>query len=90
MGDKLLERFRTLRPRQFDGASKLRKAEQWLREMETIFETMECNEHDKHRLATFQLIYATADWWESEKAKLGVEAIRRMPWTTFRERFLEK
>ena len=58
--------------------------------MDTIFESMECNDLDKHRLATFQLIYAAADWWESKKAKLGVEEIRRILWTTFRGRFLEK
>ena len=59
--DKLLERFRALRPDKFDGAGEAGQAEQWLREMDRIFETMECTESDKRRLATFQLIFAAAD-----------------------------
>ena len=31
-GDKLLERFRALRPEKFDGMMELQRAEQWLRE----------------------------------------------------------
>ena len=41
-------------------------------------------------MAAFQLTYAVADWRESEKATLGEEAIKRMMWTTFRTRTLEK
>ena len=60
-GDKLLEQFCALRPEKFDGMSEAWKAEQWLREMDWIFETMECTELDKRRLATFQLTDAAAD-----------------------------
>ena len=60
--DKLLERFRALRPEKFDGMSEGWKAEQWLREIDWIFETMDCTELDKHRLATFQLTDAAVDW----------------------------
>ena len=41
-------------------------------------------------MATFQLTYAAADWWESEKATLREEAIRGMTWATFKIKFLEK
>ena len=41
-------------------------------------------------MAVFQLTYAAADWWESEKATLGEDGVRRMNWATFRRRFLEK
>ena len=41
-------------------------------------------------METFQLTYAAADWWESEKATLGEEAIRGMAWATFKIKFLEK
>ena len=36
-GDKLLERFRALRPEKFDGLVDPRRVEQWLREMDLIF-----------------------------------------------------
>ena len=52
-------------------------------EMDWIFETMECIKLDNRRLANFQLTDATADWWESQKATLGNNAVRGMPWTAF-------
>ena len=58
--------------------------------MDLIFETIKCNELDKRRLAIFQLTFATADWWEAEKAMIGAEAVRGMPWEAFKIRFLEK
>ena len=41
-GDKPLERFRALRPDKYDGTGEAWQVEQWLREMDRIFETMEC------------------------------------------------
>ena len=77
-GSKVLERFRALQPEKFDGMGDPSKAEQWLREMDLIFDTIECSDQEKRRMATFQLTYVAADWWESEKAILGEEAIRGM------------
>ena len=37
------------------------QAEQWLREMDSIFETIKCSETDKHGLEVFQLTYVAAD-----------------------------
>ena len=58
--------------------------------MELIFEAMNYTEFDRRRMAVFQLTYAVADWWESEKATLDEDGGRRMNWATFRRRFLEK
>ena len=74
-GSKVLERFRALRPEKFDGMCDPSKAEQWLREIDLIFDTIECSDQEKRKMVTFQLTYAAADWWESEKATLGEEAI---------------
>ena len=52
-GDKLLQRFRALLPKKFDGMMEPWKAEQWLREMDSIFRAIDCSEVEKHRLATF-------------------------------------
>ena len=46
-----------------------------MREMDWIFETIQCTELDKRQFATFQLTNATADWWESKKVTLGNDAI---------------
>ena len=66
------------------------KAKQWLREMDLIFDTIECSDQEKYRMATFQLTYATTDRWESKRATLGEETIRGMVWATFKVKFLEK
>ena len=58
--------------------------------MDRIFETMECLEADKRRLATFQLRFAAADWWEAKKVIIGAVVARTMTWTAFCERFLKK
>ena len=47
--------------------------------MDRIFETIECNDQEKKCLATFQLTYAVVDWWDVEKATVGVEVVGRMP-----------
>ena len=74
-GDQLIERFRRFRPEKFSGLGEVWLAEQWLRDMEAIFDTLECSEIDKRRMATFQLTFAAADWWEAEKATLGPDGI---------------
>ena len=50
---KVLERFRALRPEKFDGLDDPSKAEQWLHEMDLIFDTIECSNQEKRRMATF-------------------------------------
>ena len=41
--------------------------------MDLIFDAIECINKDKCLIATFQLTYVAANWWESEKASLGEE-----------------
>ena len=89
-GDRLLKEFRALRPEKFDGMGEPWKAEEWLREMERIFDTMGCDGIEKRRLATFQLSRMAATWWDSVKATLGEEAISMVAWGDFKERFLGK
>ena len=55
-GSKVLERFRALRSEKFDVMDAPSKVEQWLREMDLIFNTIECLDKEKRRMATFQLI----------------------------------
>ena len=78
MGDKLLANFRALLPNKFDGMGEPWRAEQWLREIEVILDAIECNEQNQRRLASFQLTFATLDWWQAEIATIGSDAVRRM------------
>ena len=59
------------------------KVEQCLWDIDLIFNAIEWTYQDTHRMATFQLTYATTNWWESEKATLGEETIGRMTLTIF-------
>ena len=52
-GSKILERFRALRPEKFDGMVDPWKVEQWLQEMDLIFDTIECIDQERHGMATF-------------------------------------
>ena len=79
-----------LRPEKFDGVSESGKAEQWLCEMDTMFNALECGEQDMKRLAIFQLTYSATEWWEAEKTSLGDAAIRRMNWDAFKAKLLGK
>ena len=58
--------------------------------MDCIFESIECIDFDKNRLATFQLTYAAVDWWDAMRATIREERVRRMTWTAFKNRFLDK
>ena len=46
--------------------------------MDLIFDMIECTDQEKRRMATFQLTYATVDWWELEKVIVGEEMIKRI------------
>ena len=59
--DRIVESFRHFRPKKFDGNTEPWQGEQWLEEMESIFDTLGCTEIEKHQLATFQLTYAAVD-----------------------------
>ena len=41
-------------------------------------------------MVSFQISYVAADWWETERATLGKEAIRGMLQAIFKVQFLEK
>ena len=69
---------------------KARQAKQWLWEMDHIFETIDYNKLEKHRLAIYQLTYATDLCWDAERATVGEDVAKEMTRTEFRERFLEK
>ena len=89
-GDKLLKRFRDLQPENFTGLAEAWEAEQWLRQMDMIFKTIMCSDIEKKCLVVFQLTYSAADWWDAIKSTIGEDVARRMTWTSFKTKFLEK
>ena len=86
--DALIKGFLALRSGKFDGLGGPEQAGQWLRDMEYILRTMEYSDSEKIRLATGQLTFLAAKWWNAEKATRGEEATQGMPWKAFREKFM--
>ena len=58
--------------------------------MDLIFEMIECTNIEKRRLVVLQLMFSAADWWDTVKATIGEDTVRRMTWDSFKIRFLEK
>ncbi|XP_057808412.1 uncharacterized protein LOC131022884 [Salvia miltiorrhiza] len=64
--------------------------EEWIRQMECIFNYMRCRDDSKVTCAAFQLIDDAGHWWESETAALTEEQVRAISWRTFKERVMGK
>ncbi|OVA18820.1 hypothetical protein BVC80_8071g6 [Macleaya cordata] len=83
---KLLAEFNKLRPTSFGGSSDPNAAENWLLDMDSMLEPMECNTFQRVMLVTFMLRGAAKIWWRSVK---DVQT-EPLDWARFQELFLEK
>ena len=61
-GVQLMEKFRRLNPPVFKGEGRPTEVETWIREMEKIFQVIQCTNEEKVSLATYML-QARADVW---------------------------
>ncbi|PKA53926.1 hypothetical protein AXF42_Ash011406 [Apostasia shenzhenica] len=64
--DRVLKMFKDMRPPYFDGKADPFIAEDWLEEIENIFEAMECPDEKKVILATTAMRKDAQYWWKSE------------------------
>ncbi|XP_057775343.1 uncharacterized protein LOC130994315 [Salvia miltiorrhiza] len=64
--------------------------EEWMRQMERIFNYMRCRDDSKVTCAAFQLIDDAGHWWKSETATLTEEQVRAITWRTFKEKVMGK
>jgi hypothetical protein len=88
-GIKLIERFKRLNPPSFKGESKPEIAERWIREMEKIFQVVNCAEEDKVNLSTFMLQNQADEWWQTARRR-KFEGKKNIKWEDFLEAFREK
>ena len=58
-----------LKPPAFLGSANPMDADDWLTEIEKIFEARHCPEQEKVTLATFMLQGGAFDWWNVHKKK---------------------
>ncbi|XP_020517674.1 uncharacterized protein LOC110006473 [Amborella trichopoda] len=85
----LRKKFRRLAAPTFFGLGEVEKAERWRRQMEKIFEVLQCTEEQKVRLGTFML-EGDAEHWLGAMKQSWAEARTEANWENILEAFHEK
>jgi len=84
-----LVEFGRSKPPQFSGGYNPEKAELWIREIEKIFQVMNCTEKQKVNYAIFMLIGEAEYRWDNTRKLLENGGIN-INWEVFKTKFLEK
>ena len=66
-GVQLMEKFRRLNPPVFKGDDRPSAMDGWVREMEKIFQVIQCTDGEKVDLATYMLQDRADVWWQATK-----------------------
>ncbi|KAL5564662.1 hypothetical protein UlMin_027826 [Ulmus minor] len=85
--EPLYERFRRMKPDEFEGSSDPLVAEEWLSSIQTILDFMHLNEREKVLCATYVLKRDARYWWETVKMRRNVQD---MTWDEFIVEFNQK
>ncbi|CAA3011863.1 Hypothetical predicted protein [Olea europaea subsp. europaea] len=85
--DTSIERAIKLGAKHFVGTANPADAEEWMRNLESIFDVMGCSEEKKLRLATFLLKGVAADWWVAFRSRYHEAS--GITWAIFRDAFFE-
>lgn len=83
---KFIERFKGMNPPSFAGATDLILAEQWIMELEKIFDVFSSTSEQKVQLATFMFKGVAEHWWRLKKGSLRTPIL----WEAFGAAFYEK
>ncbi|KAM0892448.1 hypothetical protein ACQ4PT_025752 [Festuca glaucescens] len=83
-----LRQFLRLKPPSFHGSANPLASEDWLKEVEKIFEVMLCPDEEKVTLAIFMLQGGASDWWRVHKNKYTEDFV--VTWKIFKEEFYRK
>ncbi|OUZ99400.1 hypothetical protein BVC80_8057g2 [Macleaya cordata] len=71
---KLPAEFNKLRPTSFGGSSDPNAAENWLLDMDSMLEPIECNTFQRVMLVTYMLRGATKIWWRGRLAPFQIRS----------------
>jgi hypothetical protein len=83
-----LRQFLRLKPPAFHGSANPLEAEDWLTEVEKIFDAIHCPDEKKVTFATFMLQGGAFDWWGVHKNKYTEGSV--ITWKIFKEEFYKK
>ena len=69
---QMYERFRRLKPEEFEGSNDPVIVEEWLNSMQIILDFLNLTDQDRVRCATFLLKRDARYWWETVKLRRNV------------------
>ncbi|XP_052723099.1 uncharacterized protein LOC128193519 [Vigna angularis] len=84
-----LESFLQHHPAKFSGKGLPDEADQWLRDMEKIFNAKRCPDENRLAYAEYLLTGEASHWWSSVRASL-TDAQQLITWEVFRNKFYEE
>ncbi|XP_017416766.2 uncharacterized protein LOC108327584 [Vigna angularis] len=84
-----LESFLQHHPAKFNGKCLPNKADQWLRDMERIYNAKKCPDDNRLAFTEYLLTGEASHWWTSMKAIL-TDAHSPISWDVFRSKFYEE
>ncbi|XP_027911569.1 uncharacterized protein LOC114170284 [Vigna unguiculata] len=84
-----LEDFLKHHPAKFDGKTSPDAADQWLKDLELIYDAKMCPTEDRLAFSVYMLMGEAEHWWSSTRSILE-ERDEPVSWETFRERFLSE
>ncbi|KAK2427082.1 hypothetical protein QL285_025684 [Trifolium repens] len=84
-----LERFLKNNPTTFSGGFNPDGAQNWLEDMERIFQAMGCTEQQKVVLGAYMLRKDAEYWWKNTSQRLRVGGVA-LTWTMFKREFLTR
>ena len=84
-----LEDFLKHHPAKFDGKTSPDTADQWLKDLERIYDAKMCPAENRLVFSVYMLTGEAEHWWSNTKSILE-ERDEPVTWETFRERFLSE
>ncbi|XP_052723719.1 uncharacterized protein LOC108344536 [Vigna angularis] len=84
-----LESFLQHHPAKFSGKGLPDEADQWLRDIEKIFNAKRCPDENRLAYAEYLLTGEASHWWASARAIL-MDAQQPITWEVFRDKFYEE
>jgi len=84
-----LEDFLKHHPTKFDGKTSPDAADQWLKDLERIYDAKMCPAENRLAFSVYMLTGEAEHWWSSTRSILE-ERDEPVSWEAFRERFLSE
>lgn len=82
--------FRQMGPPKLKGSEGPLATEEWIFELERIFEHLDCTDAERVSCAIFQLIEDAGHWWQTQARMMTRDRRRNLTWEAFKEMVMGK